>query len=1147
MAQTLRQPELRASRVEAASAERPLKSAGNLPAEMAWIQFVSGSMQGRVCLLSGAGTTIGRDTTNDVVVGDAEVAPHHARITLDETRWHLETLPWALPVTVDGRHVSEETLRHNAVVGLSPQTSFVFCSSRANARARGGVVSTAATPTAPCPQVTPTPSRQQLHTPRRERGDPKVQPDPDTRTQSVPCMRVPDHAPRRQASLRPTHPPTGPSETQVASEQPCNGVPYLEVRTERGRSCWALTSSRIDIGRDPGNDIVLQSGSVSARHLCIMREGDRHVLVHPHPEQAYTANGLLYQGWRILGTERFRAVLADGDTFRIGSDESSLVSIIYHDGTVHTEPLVPVKPIKLGEPVLTIGRAADCRIVLPHPQVSSRHALMIREGGTYRLLDQHSTNGVYVNGEPQSDYRLELGDEIRIGPYRLVYEATHLTEHDESRFVGIQAVDLSTTAPNGNVLLDHISLNIPPRAFVALVGGSGAGKSTLMDALNGLRAAQQGEVYYNGHDFYANRAAFSPQMGYVPQDDIVHKDMTVERALYFAAKLRLPSDFTDEQIEQRIQEVLEDVEMVPRRTLLVKKLSGGQRKRVSIALELLANPSILFLDEPTSGLDPGLDRKMMFLLRRLADRGRTVVLVTHATNNISACDFVCFLAQGGRLAYFGPPQEAQAYFGTSDFAEIYTSLEPTDDDPDIPARAAARFEASEACQRYIMRPLSAVSARAGSAAGPFHSLAASRAAGGSGTDAGRRRGTTSVDAVGALRPTRRNAGRQLVLLTRRRLELLRNDRITLILLLLQAPVMALMVMLLIRSSVGTGLFEQNRVVQCSPQITQTLIASSAAGETAGTPVRIGLNPSASGDPNAPVDCAQIRKLLRGDPSSQADAQMVQLATQYAQRRGGVDRALQDFIIPGSSLNSFTTLFILAFTAVITGCINGVREIVKEGPIYRRERAINLGILPYVGSKIGVMGAFAMLQSAMLVLIVHLFEPFHAGIFLPVLLEVYITVFLTALAGLMMGLAVSAVAANEDTANILLPFVLIPEVVFAGCQFPLKGLPLQLIGMLTPIRWAMVALGSTVGLHSDKLGGDALLGTDPAMHGILFSTFSQTDAIQRLMLAWGALGALTFLLAIAVCIGLKQKDVRLVRRDRNWMPMRAALSRIRRVA
>src|SRR6202011_4208078 len=210
---------------------------------------------------------------------------------------------------------------------------------------------------------------------------------------------------------------------------------------------------------------------------------------------------------------------------------------------------------------------------------------------------------------------------------------------------------------------------------------------------------------YNGEDYYRNLAAFKTQLGYVPQDDIVHRELTAERALYYAARLRLPGDFTREQIQWRVDEVLEDVEMTERRHLLVSKLSGGQRKRVSIALELLANPGVFFLDEPTSGLDPGLDRKMMFLLRKLADKGHTIVLVTHATNNINACDYVCFLCQGGRVAYFGPPDEAKAFFGKTDFAEIYSALEPTEQNPNIPADAETRFKASPYYRQYVQEPL----------------------------------------------------------------------------------------------------------------------------------------------------------------------------------------------------------------------------------------------------------------------------------------------------------------------------------------------------------------------------------------------------------------------------------------------------------
>src|SRR5947209_8754989 len=341
-----------------------------------------------------------------------------------------------------------------------------------------------------------------------------------------------------------------------------------------------------------------------------------------------------------------------------------------------------------------------------------------------------------------------MGDEIRLGPYRLVFEGRRLAEYDESSYIRIDALNLKKYGNNHATLLNNISLTIAPRKFVAIVGGSGAGKSMLIDALSGLRPAHEGKVLYNGQDYYRNIAAFNTQLGYVPQDDIVHRDLTVERALYYAARMRLPGDFTKEQIWQRIAEVLEDVEMTGKQKLLIRKLSGGQRKRVSMALELLANPSLFFLDEPTSGLDPGLDRKMMFLLRKLADKGHTIVLVTHATNNINTCDYVCFLAAGGHLVYFGPPNDAKVYFGKTDFAEIYSALEPTESNPNIPEEAEKRFAASPDFQTYVVGALNQ---------GP----------------AGQANITQETSVVKP--PKRGNPWKQFSLLSRRYLELLKND------------------------------------------------------------------------------------------------------------------------------------------------------------------------------------------------------------------------------------------------------------------------------------------------------------------------------------------------------------------------------------
>ena len=155
-----------------------------------------------------------------------------------------------------------------------------------------------------------------------------------------------------------------------------------------------------------------------------------------------------------------------------------------------------------------------------------------------------------------SNQLLKPGDEVRIGPFKLTYTGTQLTQQDESNSVRIDAIDLVKVGNKQTILLDDISLVIPPRKFVAIVDGSGTGKSILMNTLNGLRPTQKNTVLYNGQDYYKHLAAFSTQLGYVPQEDIIHRDLTVKRALYYAAKLRLPSDFTEAQIKQRINEVL---------------------------------------------------------------------------------------------------------------------------------------------------------------------------------------------------------------------------------------------------------------------------------------------------------------------------------------------------------------------------------------------------------------------------------------------------------------------------------------------------------------------------------------------------------------------------------------------------------------
>lgn len=1023
----------------------------SVPAPLS-LHFVSGPLAEQSFLIEKWSVTLGRDLANDIPIkSDLQVSRQHARLLWSDGGWIIENLSHGNTVRVNDEEVQRAILANGATVTLGDSTRFT--------------VTPLETVIANVPASATAAVESDL--------------SKDIHQQVADVTAPPASAPTISSA------PTGERANRVEATQVASltelGVPSLEItsNTHAARQKYPLTRNVTSIGRDHSNDLVIDDRIVSGQHLQIVREGKNYALIHPHPSRPRTLNGLYYQGRKIRGDQPFKKTLANGDIFRIGDEDGTLVTIAFHDGSdISRVGAPPLKPIALNADELTIGRESDNSIVLTHPQVSGRHAKLTREGDSYRIVDLNSTNHIYVNGEPINSYLLAIGDEIRLGPYRMLFEGAQLRQYDESKFIRIDAIGLQKQSAAGVTLLDDISLSIPPNSFVALVGGSGAGKSTLMDALNGQRPAQGGSVLYNGHDYYRNMALYSGQIGYVPQDDIVHRDLTVERALYFAAKLRLPSDFTEEQIEQRIAEVLEEVELTHRRALMVRDLSGGQRKRVSIALELLANPSVFFLDEPTSGLDPGLDRKMMFLLRKLADRGHTIVLVTHATNNINSCDYVCFLAQGGRLTYFGPPEETKTYFDKTDFAEIYTNLEATEEAPAIPEQARTRFLASPEYERYVSTPLHA----APKAASKGDAGAAPRTQGAKQLLSQIARGWS-----------------QFTLLSRRYAELLRNDLVNLMLLLLQAPVVALLLIVMVRVESGSGIFDANTITQCRTQIiTSTGVLALPEAQRA-----------------VVTNCQHALNFLLQNPTGQA----------YAQQHGGTKQALQNFLVQGAGSNAQTVLFIMAFATILFGCINGAREIVKEAPIYRRERAVNLGITAYMFSKIAILGVLCLFQSAAFVLIAQIGEPLRQGVFTSPTLETYITLCLTSFAGLMTGLVVSAVAPNTDRAISFVPIVLLPQVIVSGAIIPLKDWVTQIVASIFPSRWAMAALGTIVGIHADTLGGDRLFGTDSTYHGDLFSIYSQADALKRLLLSWAVLAFISVLLMVVIAVFLKRKDVR----------------------
>lgn len=316
--------------------------------------------------------------------------------------------------------------------------------------------------------------------------------------------------------------------------------------------------------------------------------------------------------------------------------------------------------------VLLLGRDPSCGLVLDSPLVSRFHAKL--EGG--RLIDLDSANGTFVDGRAVSESVLKVGQRVTVGPYQLEYDGSEL------RFMGrglrVSCRDLTFRVPSGQALLQNLNLEVEPGTFLALVGTSGAGKSTLMKLMAGLISPSEGDVLYQ------NRPRSSPEfvhsIGWVPQDEIVHASLRVATALGFSARLRLPPGTTTSELDRRVRMAAEQVTLSHRLTTPIERLSGGERKRVALAAEELGDPSVFFLDEPTSGLDPGLEKEIMLSLRDLARRGRTVILITHATANILLCDKVLFLAPGGHPVYHGEPAGALQHFEVEDFAEIYRLL-----------------------------------------------------------------------------------------------------------------------------------------------------------------------------------------------------------------------------------------------------------------------------------------------------------------------------------------------------------------------------------------------------------------------------------------------------------------------------------------
>jgi ABC-type multidrug transport system ATPase subunit len=814
---------------------------------------------------------------------------------------------------------------------------------------------------------------------------------------------------------------------------------------------------------------------------------------------------------------------------------------------------IPVDLLFARKDRIVAGRAADCDICLPHPTVSRYHAQLERLPEGLRLRDLGSVNGITVGGQRLVDAVLvQEGERVGIGPFLFTLKGGVIHALDSSRSLRLEARKLEKVVPTKHgprKLLDDINLVVEPGEFISLLGPSGSGKSTLMDSLNGRRRATGGQVLANGEDFYRHFNSFRQSLGYVPQKDIVHTQLTVYRALYYTASLRLPIDSEAAELATRVEEVLREMEMEKHRDTYIADLSGGQIKRVSLGAELLAHPCLLYIDEATSGLDAGTEAKMMKLFRKMSDEGRSIICITHNVDNVDRCHLALILARG-RMMYYGPPDQAPKFFQVHRISEIYDQLLK---DEDI-AHWEKQFLDSELHQEYVQKRLA--SSAQPSALSPFATppkvLSASGLLAGlfgrpnvSSTD----NEATAPATSGALKAPAAPAKRakpfhdwmlpildplhQFRVLTTRYAELIWGDRRSLRMLLLQAPIVALFLLAGFMGKAyeqsGSPLFTNmepaKRQAYAALREVALLLARSAQTKTVSDEEREQLDAQLSAY-TFEVDVEGVRVVIPGDQVTRneellkkyfedplhrkvlnalleaashlnpptdsnettphpVDPNKVAITIRDTQTGAtfSSEEILKDLseghkaeAVGGLFNPSFTNprytymlLFIMSMIILWFGCNNAAKEIVKEEAIYGRERAVNLGIVPYLGSKFLVLGLISVFQVFLVMLIVYGgMEGWHAfkgDSELPPLqyrlsyLGQFGVLSLLSLVGVALGLLLSSCVSSPDRANALLPYVLIPQIILGGGIMPVKepSVLFYIAAPLSPVYWAFRAI------------------------------------------------------------------------------------------
>lgn len=449
----------------------------------------------------------------------------------------------------------------------------------------------------------------------------------------------------------------------------------------------------ITFGRAEDCDVVLANLNVSRRHARLSWSGEWIL------QDLSSANGTFVSGHEITELSLvdpagdYRVHLGgpnDGPEIRFALESEPIPASENSGATFLATQVVQAR---VGEE-LFVGRATNGDIVLSDPLVSRRHCRVVRTSAALTVSDLESSHGTFINGSRIVEGELNPGDTLTVGNTDIdVDPARQLVVRSDATRTGLVLRELSYATPEGKLLISGVSLNAPPGSLIGVIGPSGAGKSTLMNVVTGLRQPTQGTASFEGHDIHGAYSFLKSRIGFVPQEDLIHRQLSARQALGFAADLRFSPDVGRAERDARVDAVVDLLGLREHESTPIAKLSGGQRKRASIGLELLTEPALLVLDEPTSGLDPNTARDLMGTLRSLADAGHTVVVVSHAPADLDQCDLVVLLAAGGLLAGVGAPASVLSQFQTSDWRDVYRDVSNEGGDP-IAAHARYKRESA---------------------------------------------------------------------------------------------------------------------------------------------------------------------------------------------------------------------------------------------------------------------------------------------------------------------------------------------------------------------------------------------------------------------------------------------------------------------